>query len=94
MFFRLESAAIKSRAGQAKVIGTVICVGGAMLLSFYHGSKVPIGESTIHWNYIIRNSQHPTNQSDHHNFMLGPFLLIASPVCWAVWFILQVIPHL
>lgn len=64
-----------------------------MLLSFYHGSRVPIGESTIHWNYVIRNSQDPSNQTNHHNFMLGPFLLIASPVCWAVWFILQVIPH-
>ncbi|KAK1401872.1 ADP-ribosylation factor 2 [Heracleum sosnowskyi] len=86
---RLESAAIKSRAGQAKILGTIICVGGAMLLSFYHGSKVPIGESTIHWNYVIRNSQDPTNQNTHHSFMLGPFLLIASPVSWAVWFILQ-----
>uniref|UniRef100_A0A175YFV6 WAT1-related protein n=1 Tax=Daucus carota subsp. sativus TaxID=79200 RepID=A0A175YFV6_DAUCS len=86
---RLESVAIKSRSGQAKVVGTIVCVGGAMLLSFYHGSQVPIGESKIHWNYIIRNSRNSTNQTNHHNFMLGPFLLIASPVCWAVWFILQ-----
>ncbi|XP_074380318.1 WAT1-related protein At1g09380-like [Apium graveolens] len=75
---RIESAAIKSRAGQAKVIGTMICVGGAMLLSFYHGSKVPIGESPIYWNYVIRNSQDPSNQNNHQKYLVFVISQIAS----------------
>ncbi|KAL8115084.1 hypothetical protein AgCh_021783 [Apium graveolens] len=75
---RIKSAAIKSRAGQAKVTGTIIYVGGAMLLSFYHGSKVPIGESPIHRNYVIQNSQDPSNQNNHQKYLVFVISQIAS----------------
>uniref|UniRef100_A0A5B7AP01 WAT1-related protein n=1 Tax=Davidia involucrata TaxID=16924 RepID=A0A5B7AP01_DAVIN len=85
--FRLESVGIKSKAGQSKVLGTILCVGGAMLLSFYHGQSINIGESSIHWKYAENTGKgHSSNDT---NFILGPFLLIASPISWAVWFIIQ-----
>ncbi|CAK9187106.1 unnamed protein product [Ilex paraguariensis] len=87
VFFRLESVGIKRRPGQAKVLGTLVCVGGAMLLSFYHGPVIPIGESTIHWKYAEKMAN--VNPATHTNFILGPLLLIASSVSWAVWFIVQ-----
>ncbi|XP_059650182.1 WAT1-related protein At1g09380 [Cornus florida] len=85
--FRLESVGIKTRAGQAKVLGTIMCVGGAMFLSFYNGHSVPIGESSIHWKYADNMGE--GNSSNNGNFILGPFLLIASSVTWAIWFIIQ-----
>ncbi|KAM7481827.1 hypothetical protein LguiB_006410 [Lonicera macranthoides] len=90
--FRLESVGIKSRVGQAKLMGTLVCVGGAMLLSFYHGPELYIGESRIHWKYAetVGNINSTSSQGSHgSNFMLGPFLIIASSVSWAIWFILQ-----
>ncbi|CAK9138522.1 unnamed protein product, partial [Ilex paraguariensis] len=81
VFFRLESVGIKRRPGQAKVLGTLVCVGGAMLLSFYHGPVIPIGESTIHWKYAEKMAN--VNPATHTNFILGPLLLIASSVSWA-----------
>ncbi|XP_058216852.1 WAT1-related protein At1g09380-like [Rhododendron vialii] len=73
--FGLESVGIGKKAGQAKVLGTVVCVGGAMLLSFYHGSVVM---GSIHWKYANNmgkgNSSSTTNDK---KFMWGPFLLIA-----------------
>ncbi|KAK2975028.1 hypothetical protein RJ640_008825 [Escallonia rubra] len=86
--FRLESVGIKSKTGQAKLLGTILCVGGAMLLSFYHGPVVRIRESGIHWSYA-ENVGSNDQINVHGNFILGPFLLIASPVSWAVWFIIQ-----
>lgn len=91
MFGRLESVGIKSKAGQAKLMGTLICVGGAMLLSFYHGPEVYIGESRIHWKYAETVGNKSSLDSHGSSFILGPFLLIASSVSWAIWFILQVI---
>ncbi|KAI6695424.1 hypothetical protein NL676_023134 [Syzygium grande] len=86
LIFRQESLGIKSKAGQAKVIGTLVCVGGAMLLSFYHGRNIGIGNSAIHWTYAEKlTDENPTNKS---NF-LGPFFLIVSSVAWALWFIIQ-----
>ncbi|KAL2254207.1 UNVERIFIED_CONTAM: WAT1-related protein [Sesamum indicum] len=85
--FRLEKLGVKSKAGQAKILGTIVCVGGALLLSFYHGSAVNIGESSIHWNYAHKTGTN--NSINHVSLILGPFLLIVSAVSWAVWLIIQ-----
>ncbi|CAL5407394.1 unnamed protein product [Camellia sinensis] len=85
--FGLESVGIKRKAGQAKILGTVVCVGGAMLLSLYHGRTV-IGRSSIHWKYA-ENIGKETSTNHPNNFILGPFLIIASTVSWAIWFIIQ-----
>ncbi|WKA02635.1 hypothetical protein VitviT2T_020797 [Vitis vinifera] len=85
--FRLETVGIKTRPGQAKVLGTVVCIGGAMILTFYRGHAINIGESGIHWKYA---EQLKTRDSQSGaNFILGPFLLITSCISWAIWFIIQ-----
>ncbi|KAL7184394.1 hypothetical protein ACSBR2_026534 [Camellia fascicularis] len=85
--FGLESVGIKRKAGQAKIFGTVVCVGGAMLLSLYHGRTV-MGGSSIHWKYAENMGKE--NSTNHaNNFILGPILIIASTVSWAIWFSIQ-----
>ncbi|XP_048141163.1 WAT1-related protein At1g09380-like [Rhodamnia argentea] len=87
LIFRQETLGIKSKAGQAKVIGTLVCVGGTMLLSFYHGPYIGIGHSRIHWTYAEKMTErHSTHKS---NFLLGPVLIFASSAAWALWFIIQ-----
>ncbi|KZV47403.1 hypothetical protein F511_07817 [Dorcoceras hygrometricum] len=76
----LEKLGVRSKAGQAKIWGTIICVGGALLLSFYHGKVVKIGDSGIHWIYAERTR---TNNSIDHVSSSGPLLLVASAVSWA-----------
>lgn len=90
MFGRQESLGIKTRPGQAKVIGTIICVGGALILSFYHGNIINIGESSIHWTYAENMQKNSSTSSGHGNVILGPFLLILSSLSWSIWFIIQV----
>lgn len=43
-----ESLDIKTKMGQTKVIGTLLCVGGAMLLSFFHGHTIAGSSTHIH----------------------------------------------
>lgn len=88
IYDRLEKVGVKSKAGQAKVTGTIICVGGALLLSFYHGSVVDIAKSSIHWRYAEKTGT--KSSINHVNLILGPFLLILSAVSWAIWLIIQV----
>lgn len=78
---------LRTVAGQVKVTGTVVCVAGAMLLSFYHGPVIGIGNSAIHWKYAEKMTE--SNTPSKVNF-LGPFLLCASSCAWALWFIIQV----
>lgn len=87
---RQEKMGVKTKAGQAKVWGTIICVGGAILVSFYHGSVVNIGQSAIHWKYADKWDAVAAASPAGHNSILGPILLIISAISWAIWLIIQV----
>lgn len=84
---------IKTKSGFAKVIGTIVCVCGAMLLSFYHGHTIDLGESKIHWPYVEKMIKE-TNPANHQgNRVLGSILLLFSSFAWALWFVIQVSYH-
>ncbi|PON69620.1 Plant-drug/metabolite exporter [Parasponia andersonii] len=89
VIFRQESAELRMKEGMAKVAGTLLCVGGAMLLSFYHGQTINLGESNIHWSYLDKAATNSTNSIANSNPLLGPLFIILSTVGWAAWFIIQ-----
>ncbi|KAK4378817.1 hypothetical protein RND71_000679 [Anisodus tanguticus] len=84
----LERVGLGTKAWQAKMLGTVLCVGGAMLWPFYHGSIVPIDQPNIHWKYAQDMTENKST-TNHGNFMSGPFLLIVNAVSWGIWSIIQ-----
>ncbi|KAI7731659.1 hypothetical protein M8C21_009527 [Ambrosia artemisiifolia] len=84
VMFKQEDAKLKTLGGLAKLIGTLIAVAGAMMLSMYHGPVVPIGESAIH----LRAANNAVNDSARGT-MIGPVLVIISALTWAIWFIIQ-----
>ncbi|KAK6945004.1 EamA domain [Dillenia turbinata] len=87
--FRLETVNIKSNSGRAKVLGTLVCVSGAMLLSLYKGT--PLFNSSI--------SQVTTAASNHtleltaakrtERWTIGSIALVAGTFFWSSWFLLQ-----
>ncbi|KAM6578590.1 hypothetical protein CsatB_030427 [Cannabis sativa] len=89
VIFRQESAGLRKKEGIAKVVGTMLCVGGAMLLSFYHGENINLGKSNIHWSYLDEARVPTTTTSTPTNPLLGPIFIILSTVGWAAWFIIQ-----
>ncbi|KAG4909927.1 hypothetical protein JHK87_056043 [Glycine soja] len=84
-----ENLRIKTRAGVAKALGTVLSVGGAVLLSFYHGEVLGLGESEIHWRYAEKMQRESSSSGGGTNLILGPVAVIVSALLWAVWFIVQ-----
>lgn len=82
----MEKLKIKERVGQAKVFGTCICVGGAMVLSFYHGPVLHVPQAGIHWKLVEGTSE---GSSGHKSSFLGPLLVIGSCVSWAFWLMVQ-----
>lgn len=90
--FRMETVGIRTLAGQAKIIGTVVCVGGSMLMTFYKGSLVHIWPSPIHWKYFEdMTASESMNATGHSttNMLFGAVLIIASCFGYSVWFIIQ-----
>ncbi|XP_074284575.1 WAT1-related protein At2g39510-like [Silene latifolia] len=81
VLLRLEFVDMRNPRGIAKVMGTLISLGGVMLMTFYKGSIIPnISHSllNIQQNAIIQE-----------NWLKGSVLTIASCVAWPLFFILQ-----
>ncbi|KAL0334450.1 UNVERIFIED_CONTAM: WAT1-related protein [Sesamum angustifolium] len=79
IFFRMERVGLKTRAGKAKVTGTFMCIGGAMLLTFYKGCEVNIWST--HFD-LLHRSQQPGGHvaaANHKSVsnILGPLLALA-----------------
>ncbi|KAJ3681501.1 hypothetical protein LUZ60_015990 [Juncus effusus] len=88
VLFRLESLKIRTVSGQAKVTGTLLGVGGAMLLTFYKGVPIKL------WKFNIDLASHHDGSSadvaqQATNQTLGSLLAVSSCLCYAVWLIIQ-----
>ncbi|KAM1060816.1 hypothetical protein ACFX2B_025155 [Malus domestica] len=89
--FRLESLALGTHAGRAKVVGTLVCIGGTMLFTFYKGK--PIAMWSTHFN-LLRNCLHESSHvtslhKNTHTQLLGSFLALCSSTSFACWLIFQ-----
>jgi drug/metabolite transporter (DMT)-like permease len=83
---KMETVRPGTPAGQAKLVGTVVCVGGSMIMPFYKGPILKVWASPIHWRF----AEHTAAAAGHSSAVLGDVLIIESCVAWAVWFIIQV----
>ncbi|CAN1827755.1 WAT1-related protein At1g25270 [Linum perenne] len=83
MLFRLESLKLKTGVGQAKLVGTMIGVTGATILTFYKGVALKSSSKNIH-----------SSQENHHqiagtNNFLGLLTALGSCISRAIWLIMQ-----
>ncbi|KAL1557800.1 WAT1-related protein-like protein [Salvia divinorum] len=87
---RLEKLGWNSSAGKAKVFGTTIGIGGAMLLTFYKGPELNIWNTNV--NLLETSTSHHRAAPAHrgaHGLVLGAVLSLASCVCYSLWLIVQ-----
>ncbi|XP_031114242.1 WAT1-related protein At3g30340-like [Ipomoea triloba] len=85
--FGLEKISVRSSSGRAKVIGTLICLGGALLLTFYKGLplvKFPPSEAVAVAETIRRVSS-----QRRERWIYGSLALFAGTLFWSSWFLLQ-----
>jgi drug/metabolite transporter (DMT)-like permease len=77
-------------AGRAKMAGTVLCVVGSMVMTFYTGLVVRTMDSLISWLYVQRTmATEAMADAGGQAAILGAVLVIASTGTLAVWFIIQ-----
>ncbi|KAJ4794263.1 WAT1-related protein [Rhynchospora pubera] len=76
---RIEEVSLKKRYGVAKVVGTVVSIGGATVITLYKGLPLL--------------SQQPSNilSSSHIlNWTLGCVYILSHITSWSAWIVLQV----
>ncbi|KAL2511908.1 WAT1-related protein [Abeliophyllum distichum] len=89
---RLEKLGWHTKAGKAKVFGTILGIGGAMLLTFYKGPDINFWKT--HINLLQTTTSHPKTEQTQSSrsgghFLLGSLLALASCVCYSLWLIIQ-----
>ncbi|XP_019197745.1 PREDICTED: WAT1-related protein At1g68170-like [Ipomoea nil] len=89
VLLRMENMKLHKASGKAKVMGTIVCISGAMLLTLYKGQEVQIWSSKIDLFHLA----HPHAQTAHAegssgSFALGATLTMISCFCYAVWIVL------
>ncbi|KAB2614602.1 WAT1-related protein [Pyrus ussuriensis x Pyrus communis] len=72
--FRMEKLALGTRTGRAKIVGTLVCVGGTMIFTFYKGHEIVI------CHVLHRNTR---------TQLLGSVLALCSSISFALWLIFQ-----
>ncbi|KAF9601754.1 hypothetical protein IFM89_022868 [Coptis chinensis] len=89
VLLRMEKVVIRSAKGQAKVIGSLICIGGALVFTFWKGGYQFKGftKSPLIHIYKTRSSVRLSRHKD--NWIKGSALILSSNVAWSAWLILQ-----
>ncbi|KAK7319371.1 hypothetical protein RJT34_04091 [Clitoria ternatea] len=86
IFCGLEKLNMRSAEGKAKVLGTIIGIGGSMVLTFYKGANINIRSRT---NLMHRNGHVTTLPTDSGHKLLGILCGFGSCFSFALWLIIQ-----
>lgn len=86
--FGLESFSVTTTAGIAKIAGTLLGLGGAMLLTFYKGPDLNLWSNPI--DLLQNHHKSQATNSSPGNMVVGSLLCVASSISMSVWFIIQV----
>lgn len=86
VLLRVESLNMKSKAGVAKISGTLMSFAGVMLLTLYKGVAL-----THQGDQSVLSGQHAeaTTESGKKSWTLGTLALLANCLCFSFWLLLQ-----
>ncbi|CAH2080013.1 unnamed protein product [Thlaspi arvense] len=84
VIFRMEKVVLRSSTSQAKIIGTIVSISGALVVVLYKGPKVLSLTSSSH---II--SLHQNLTSPESSWIIGGLLLASQYFLISVWYIIQ-----
>lgn len=82
----MEKVNLKKARCVAKVVGTLVTVAGAMLMTLYKGRVVEM----VWTKHMHLHGPHPADAAADKDWFTGSIFLIIATLAWASLFILQV----
>ncbi|CAN6831869.1 unnamed protein product [Brassica oleracea] len=88
VIFRMEQVRLRSSASQAKIIGAILSISGALVIVLYKGPKVLSGASSTPSSSLPISLDQNLTSSDS-SWMIGGLFLASQYFFLSVWYILQ-----
>jgi len=85
----MEKINLRTKAGKAKILGTLTGIGGAMVLTFVKGVEIKMG-SLFHLNLLHHQNGVGSHTISTANTISGSLCALASAISYALWLIIQV----
>ncbi|KAL3624212.1 hypothetical protein CASFOL_033028 [Castilleja foliolosa] len=83
IIFRMEKVALSSTSSRAKIIGTIVSISGAFIVTFYKGPSLT-APSPVAPHLFLH-----TPSSSQSNWMIGSLFLAVEYFLVPVWYIIQ-----
>ncbi|KAJ6770708.1 WAT1-RELATED PROTEIN [Salix purpurea] len=87
--FKMETVHIRSKSGKAKILGALVCVAGAILLTVYRGA--PLFNHSP--NQAVTRAMDQGLELSHakraERWTYGCIALLVGTLLWSSWFVLQ-----
>ncbi|KAG2308004.1 hypothetical protein Bca52824_027752 [Brassica carinata] len=87
VIFRMEQVRLRSSSSQAKMVGAILSISGALVIVLFNGPKVFFGTSFTPSPPTISLDQNLT--SSDSSWMIGGLLLASQYFLLSVWYIIQ-----
>ncbi|KAB2000983.1 hypothetical protein ES319_D12G269400v1 [Gossypium barbadense] len=87
--FRIETVNLKSNSGRAKILGSVICVGGGLLLTLYKGRPLFKHQHSHAVAQTVANVVKLSPSRRAQRWTIGCLALVVGTLLWSSWFIIQ-----
>ncbi|XP_040987365.1 WAT1-related protein At3g30340-like [Juglans microcarpa x Juglans regia] len=85
----LETVNLKCNSGRAKILGTVVCVGGATLLTLYRGMPLFDHSHSQSVTQIMGHAVKLSSAKKTQRWTVGSVALVMGVLFWSSWFLLQ-----
>ncbi|KAM3257636.1 hypothetical protein ACQJBY_049759 [Aegilops geniculata] len=86
----LESVDLRKPRSVAKIFGTAVCVGGAMVMAFLKGPKLLHDSLGVGGAGLDLDDLLLLNSPASRKWVIGALFLVGSSSCWSLWLIIQV----
>lgn len=86
---RIEKVRLNRRDGIGKMVGTALCVAGAMVITLYKGPTIFAPSASLNSSTAQDIVFGPGSESSSKNWTLGCLYLIGHCLSWSGWLVLQ-----
>ncbi|ESQ38768.1 hypothetical protein EUTSA_v10028726mg [Eutrema salsugineum] len=83
---RMEKVKIVEARSQAKIIGTLVALGGALVMTLYKGPLIPLPWSNPNMD---QHNEHSNSSQDNNHWVAGTLLILLACVAWSCFYVLQ-----